>query len=97
VAKRHGTGEKLCDFELKTPMLLDEAQAGGRINLIIGRGLTARTRESLGLAPSDAFRVPVNPPGRGILRTSTPSTLMNRRPESARLYEHCPLRQVSKS
>jgi hypothetical protein len=28
VTKRHGTGEKICDFELKTPMLLDEAQAG---------------------------------------------------------------------
>ena len=34
-------------------------QAGGRIPLIIGRGLTARARESLGLGASDAFRLPV--------------------------------------
>ena len=63
VAKRHGTGEELCKFDLKTDVLLDEVQAGGRINLIIGRGLTSRARESLGLPASDAFRLPSNPPG----------------------------------
>lgn len=62
VAKRHDTGEELTRFELKTEVLLDEVQAGGRINLIIGRGLTSRARESLGLPQSDVFRLPVNPP-----------------------------------
>ena len=58
VAKNHETGETLCEFKLKTPVLFDEVQAGGRIPLIIGRGLTARARKSLGLEPSTAFRVP---------------------------------------
>jgi len=47
VARRHGGGETLAEFELKTEVLLDEVRAGGRINLIIGRGLTARAREAL--------------------------------------------------
>ena len=63
VAKRHETGEEICRFSLKTDVILDEVQAGGRINLIIGRGLTARARESLGLPQSDVFRLPKNPPG----------------------------------
>ena len=54
-------GEKVADFELKSQVLLDEVQAGGRINLIIGRSLTARAREALGLAPSTEFRLPVDP------------------------------------
>jgi aconitate hydratase 2/2-methylisocitrate dehydratase len=58
VAKNHETGETLCEFKLKTPVLFDEVQAGGRIPLIIGRGLTARARKSLGLKPSTAFRLP---------------------------------------
>lgn len=49
-------GEVVSEFELATEALLDEVQAGGRIPLIIGRGLTARARETLGLGPSDAFR-----------------------------------------
>ena len=56
VTKRHGTDDVVCEWSLKTDVLLDEVQAGGRIPLIIGKGLTARARESLGLAPSDAFR-----------------------------------------
>ncbi|MEQ3696999.1 MAG: bifunctional aconitate hydratase 2/2-methylisocitrate dehydratase [Pseudomonadales bacterium] len=55
------TGEELSSFELKSDVILDEVQAGGRINLIIGRGLTGRARESLGLAPSTVFRVPSEP------------------------------------
>jgi aconitate hydratase 2 / 2-methylisocitrate dehydratase len=51
-------GEVVAEFELKTEVLLDEVQAGGRIPLIIGRGLTARAREFLGLEPSDLFRLP---------------------------------------
>jgi aconitate hydratase 2/2-methylisocitrate dehydratase len=42
-------------------VLLDEVQAGGRINLIIGRGLTDWAREVMGLAPSAIFRRPVVP------------------------------------
>ncbi len=52
------TGETLAEFELATEVLLDEVQAGGRIPLIIGRGLTTRARETLGLGPSDVFRLP---------------------------------------
>ena len=53
------TGEGLSTFELATEVLLDEVQAGGRIPLIIGRGLTNRSREALDLGPSDAFRSPI--------------------------------------
>lgn len=51
-------GEVVAEFELKTDVLLDEVQAGGRIPLIIGRGLTARARDFLGLDASDLFRQP---------------------------------------
>ncbi|MER2474490.1 bifunctional aconitate hydratase 2/2-methylisocitrate dehydratase [Photorhabdus laumondii] len=54
--RRHDTNELLAEFELKTDVLLDEVRAGGRIPLIIGRGLTSKARESLGLPPSDVFR-----------------------------------------
>ncbi|MFT6093244.1 MAG: aconitate hydratase 2/2-methylisocitrate dehydratase [Pseudohongiellaceae bacterium] len=56
---RHEGGELITEFELKTEVLLDEVRAGGRIPLIIGRGLTQRAREELGLGTSDAFRAPV--------------------------------------
>ncbi|AJQ95971.1 bifunctional aconitate hydratase 2/2-methylisocitrate dehydratase [Gynuella sunshinyii] len=49
-------GKVLSEFKLKSDVLLDEVQAGGRINLIIGRGLTQRAREALGLPVSDLFR-----------------------------------------
>jgi len=52
------SGELIAEFELKTDVLLDEVQAGGRIPLIIGRGLTTRAREFLGLEASDLFRQP---------------------------------------
>uniref|UniRef100_UPI0035A0A9B9 bifunctional aconitate hydratase 2/2-methylisocitrate dehydratase n=2 Tax=Neisseria sp. TaxID=192066 RepID=UPI0035A0A9B9 len=54
-------GETVAEFELKSQVLLDEVQAGGRINLIIGRGLTAKAREALGLPASDKFRLPQAP------------------------------------
>ena len=63
VAKRKDTGEVVAEFELKTPVLFDEVQAGGRIPLIIGRTLTQKARESLGLEPSREFRMPENPEG----------------------------------
>ena len=53
--RRHENDELVETFSLKTEVLLDEVRAGGRIPLIIGRGLTSRARESLGLAPSDVF------------------------------------------
>ncbi|AKH64362.1 MULTISPECIES: bifunctional aconitate hydratase 2/2-methylisocitrate dehydratase [Photorhabdus] len=54
--RNHETNELLAEFELKTDVLLDEVRAGGRIPLIIGRGLTSKARESLGLPQSDVFR-----------------------------------------
>ncbi|MTD40994.1 bifunctional aconitate hydratase 2/2-methylisocitrate dehydratase [Erwinia sp. CPCC 100877] len=54
--RHHETGEVLATFELKTEVLLDEVRAGGRIPLIVGRGLTTKARESLGLPQSDVFR-----------------------------------------
>ena len=59
IIKNHDTQEVLCEFKLKTDIILDEVQAGGRIPLIIGRGLTTRAREALGLEVSDLFRKPV--------------------------------------
>jgi aconitate hydratase 2/2-methylisocitrate dehydratase len=54
-------GETISEFSLKSDVLLDEVRAGGRINLIIGRGLTTRARESLGLGESELFRKPTTP------------------------------------
>jgi aconitate hydratase 2/2-methylisocitrate dehydratase len=58
VTKRHGTDEVVCTWSLKTDILLDEVRAGGRIPLIIGRGLTQKARQSMGLPASDVFRRP---------------------------------------
>jgi len=58
-------GETISEFGLKSDVLLDEVRAGGRINLIIGRGLTARAREALGLPTSDQFRTPTAPADSG--------------------------------
>jgi aconitate hydratase 2/2-methylisocitrate dehydratase len=55
------TGAVISEFELKSEVLLDEVQAGGRIPLIIGRGLTGKARESLGLPASTLFRLPQAP------------------------------------
>ena len=52
------TNELLSEFKLKTEVLLDEVRANGRIPLIIGRQLTDKTREVLGLEPTDVFRRP---------------------------------------
>ena len=58
-------GDTLSEFALKSDVLLDEVRAGGRINLIIGRGLTARAREALGLPASGLFRTPESPEDTG--------------------------------
>ncbi|UZA18063.1 bifunctional aconitate hydratase 2/2-methylisocitrate dehydratase [Moraxella bovis] len=58
-------GNQIAESKLKTPVLLDEVRAGGRINLIIGRNLTSKARESLGLEPSTLFRTPEQPADTG--------------------------------
>ncbi|MDO7555065.1 MAG: bifunctional aconitate hydratase 2/2-methylisocitrate dehydratase, partial [Oceanospirillaceae bacterium] len=58
VVRHHDTGQELSHFELKTNIILDEVRAGGRIPLIIGRGLTERARAALGMAPTDVFQTP---------------------------------------
>ncbi len=63
----HGSDEVLATFELKTEVLLDEVRAGGRIPLIVGRGLTDKARDMLGLPFSDVFKrsQPVADSGKG--------------------------------
>ncbi|WP_347986333.1 bifunctional aconitate hydratase 2/2-methylisocitrate dehydratase [Methylomonas sp. AM2-LC] len=56
VIKAHETGHEICRFSLKTEVILDEVRAGGRIPLIIGRGLTDKARSVLGLPVSTEFR-----------------------------------------
>jgi aconitate hydratase 2/2-methylisocitrate dehydratase len=58
VVRNHETGEEISRFELKTNIILDEVRAGGRIPLIIGRGLTERARNALGMATTDVFQTP---------------------------------------
>ena len=58
---RHDSDEVIATFELKSPTLLDEVRAGGRIPLIVGRGLTNKAREYLGLGASDIFAKPEQP------------------------------------
>ena len=58
-------GKVVAEFQVKSEVLFDEVRAGGRIPLIIGRGLTAKAREALGLPPSTLFRLPVNPADTG--------------------------------
>ena len=54
-------GETISEFEFKSDVILDEVQAGGRIPLIIGRGLTAKARAALNLGATDMFRLPNDP------------------------------------
>jgi aconitate hydratase 2/2-methylisocitrate dehydratase len=54
-------GDLVSEFEHKSDVILDEVQADGRINLIVGRGLTQRAREHMGLPPSEVFRQPTAP------------------------------------
>ncbi|SIQ89624.1 bifunctional aconitate hydratase 2/2-methylisocitrate dehydratase [Solilutibacter tolerans] len=58
-------GRQIAESVLKSDVLLDEVRAGGRIPLIIGRGLTAKAREALGLPASTLFRLPVDPADSG--------------------------------
>jgi aconitate hydratase 2/2-methylisocitrate dehydratase len=54
-------GKVIAEFTVKSDVLFDEVRAGGRIPLIIGRGLTTKAREALGLPVSTLFRLPHNP------------------------------------
>ena len=58
-------GAVIAEFKVKSEVLFDEVRAGGRIPLIVGRGLTAKAREALGLAPSTLFRLPHDPTDTG--------------------------------
>ncbi len=58
-------GEVISEFSLKTDVILDEVKAGGRIPLIIGRSLTEKAREALGMGTTDLFRRPVDPADTG--------------------------------
>jgi len=61
----HGGQAVLSEFALKSEVIFDEVRAGGRINLIIGRSLTARARDFLGLPASTSFRLPAIPADTG--------------------------------
>lgn len=58
-------GQVIAGFKVKSDVLFDEVRAGGRIPLIVGRSLTAKAREALGLAPSTLFRLPQVPADTG--------------------------------
>jgi aconitate hydratase 2/2-methylisocitrate dehydratase len=58
-------GEVIAEFKVRSDVLFDEVRAGGRIPLIVGRGLTAKAREALGLPPSTVFRLPQAPADSG--------------------------------
>ncbi len=58
-------GRTAAEFKLRSDVLLDEVRAGGRINLIIGRSLTAKAREFLGLPAATSFRLPQSPADTG--------------------------------
>ncbi len=64
-ATRHDSDEVIAEFELGNNVLPDEVRAGGRIPLIIGRGLTERARQALGLDDSDLFLKPEIPADTG--------------------------------
>ena len=58
-------GQVIAEFQVRSDVLFDEVRAGGRIPLIIGRGLTAKAREALGLPVSTLFRLPQAPKDSG--------------------------------
>ena len=57
----NAAGDVIATYSYGSDVILDEVRAGGRINLIIGRGLTGKARESLGLGNTDLFRTPEQP------------------------------------
>lgn len=86
--KRHGTGELLTTFKLRTEVLLDEVRAGGRIPLIIGRALTRKAREFLHEPPSNLF---LEPPRLRRPARATPSRRrLSAAPAALRAYVRAP-------
>ena len=59
------SGDVIATFSLQPDAIVDEVRAGGRIPLIIGRGLTDKTRTALNLASSDLFIRPKMPADTG--------------------------------
>ena len=82
-------GEVISEFTVKSDVVFDEVRAGGRIPLIIGRGLTARAREALGLPVSTLFRLPAVPADTGKGFTARPEDGRARLPP-ARGQGHAP-------
>ncbi len=58
-------GQVIAEFKMKSDVIFDEVQAGGRIPLIVGRDLTSKARAALGLPPSTLFRLPAQPADTG--------------------------------
>ena len=63
--KAFKNGQVISEFTVKSDVIFDEVRAGGRIPLIVGRGLTTKAREALGLPPSTLFRFPAVPADSG--------------------------------
>ena len=82
------SGAVLSEFSLKSDVLLDEVRAGGRINLIIGRGLTGKARESLGLPASTLFRTPAAPVDTG--KGFTLAQRWSARPAACKVFAPAP-------
>ena len=58
-------GTVISHFDLKPSTISDEVRAGGRIPLMIGRALTDKVRNQLGLTPSEVFIRPSTPQDNG--------------------------------
>ncbi len=61
----HKDGKSIASFKLNPNTITDEVRAGGRIPLIIGRGLTSKARGVLGLGASDTFLTAQQPANNG--------------------------------
>jgi aconitate hydratase 2/2-methylisocitrate dehydratase len=61
----HKDGKCIATFKLNPNTITDEVQAGGRVPLIVGRGLTSKARGVLGLSASDLFLAPEQPADTG--------------------------------
>jgi len=55
ITKDHHTGDIICEWNLKSPVILDSVRAGGRINLIIGKSLTTKARKALNMENENIF------------------------------------------
>jgi aconitate hydratase 2/2-methylisocitrate dehydratase len=90
-------GAVIAEFKVKSEVLFDEVRAGGRIPLIVGRGLTAKAREALGLPASTLFRLPQNPAdtGRGFTLAQKMVGRACGLPEGVRPGTYCEPRMTS--